>query len=337
MKATTVLLGLLVLAAGSPALAEAPPAGAVPFPVDKTTKLRAKDGPVFFIDGPTVIPKNVEITVQLDVSIVGINGASLDVQGGLKIHGTQDHWVKITNVDFSPTRTPKRGLHLDMVDMQGVKFVHSDEQGLEGDVVIENGTFQRDCAFDVRVIEGSLKLMTIESGIPWKIRCTPENPSRPGIEIGVRSCWARGIELTGPCEATFRHNELRGGLTCRDVTDVTVDGCDVWAGDLAFRQMAGATFKHLDLTKLNFFGGARLVLDRAADPDAKKEKVKLDKSYFGPKEGPGIVDKDAVAELVDDGEDVPERNVFVLVGKPQKRKHQLVAYEQLRLRVAPLR
>ena len=48
------------------------------------------------------MPKNVEITVQLDVRIVGINDASLDVQGGLKIHGTQDHWVKIDGVDLSP-------------------------------------------------------------------------------------------------------------------------------------------------------------------------------------------------------------------------------------------
>ena len=105
----TLLASLAVLLSAAPAAAESPPPGAKPFPTNKSRKLRAKDGPVFYIDGPTVIPKKVEITVQLDVQIVGINGATLDVQGGLKVHGTQDHWVKITNVDFSPTRSPHKG------------------------------------------------------------------------------------------------------------------------------------------------------------------------------------------------------------------------------------
>jgi len=327
----------VVLTAAS-AFAEAPPQGAVPFPVGKTTIVRAEKGPVYYIDGPTVIPKHAEVTVQLNVEIIGINAASLEVQGGLKVHGTQDHWVVIRNVDFSPTVQPTRGLHLDMVDLYGCRFVHAKDAGLLGDVVIENAAMQRDCALDVRIIEGSFKLLTIDSGIPWKLHCIPPDPRRPKIEIQIRSSWARGIELTGPGDATIRHSELKNGLTCSGVSKVTVDGCDVKVGVLAFRQGADDTFKHITLTKCNLFEGSTLVLDRAPNPKGKKEKVRIDKFYFGPKSGGrAVTKKDKVAALIEDGADKPERNVFAVVGKPAKRPHGLVAYGDLRVRVPRVR
>jgi hypothetical protein len=336
-----VLAGLVFWTLGclaAPAHAESPPPGAVPFPVERTGKLRAKDGPVYYIDGPTVIPKNVEVTVQLDVEIIGINGASLDVQGGLKVHGTQDHWVKISHVDFSPTRSPSRGLHLDMVDLTDCRFVHAEDQGIRGTVVIENGAMQRDCVFDVAVIEGALKLMTIDAGVPWKIRCTPPDPKRPQIEIQIRSCWSRGLELSGPADITIRHSELKNGVICRGVSTVVIDGCDVTIGALAFHQAATDSFKGLTLSKCNLFEGSGLLFERPANPEGKKEKVKLDKFYFGPKEGGApIVDKEALAALIEDGTDKPERNVVAVLGKPLKRKHVLVAYSQLRMRVPEIR
>lgn len=49
--------------------AEEPPADAVPFSVEQTTTVRAEDGPIYHLDGPTVIPKKAEITVQLDTLV----------------------------------------------------------------------------------------------------------------------------------------------------------------------------------------------------------------------------------------------------------------------------
>lgn len=334
--AAAALLVFGTHAGAPPARAEQPPAGAVPFPVEKTTIVRAENGPVYYVDGPTVIPKSVEITVQLDVRIVGINDASLDVQGGLKVHGTQDHWVVIRNVDFSPTHASKKGFHLDMVNLHSCRLVHGEGEGFSGHLTIENAAMQRDCAFDIRIREGLLKLMTIESGIPWTIRCESPDPKTKKIQVQVRSVWARTIRFSGPADATFRHSEIRGGLICRHVTDVTVDGCDI-TDTLAFHQGPDDTFKKVTLTKCNLFDGCTLVLDRAANPDAKKERVKIDKFFFGPREGGRAVTKpDAIAKLVSDGIDDEERRVTAKVARPAKRRHVLVNYGNLRLRVPPV-
>ena len=129
-----------------------------------------------------------------------------------------------------------------------------------------------------------------------------------------------------------------GGCTFRGVTNVTVDGCDITTGALAFHQGPDDVFKKITLTKCNLFTGSTLVLDRAENPDAKSEKVKLDKFYFGPKSGgPAVTKKEKIAALIEDGTDKPERNVVALFGKPLKRKHSLVGYGQLRMRVPELR
>jgi hypothetical protein len=333
----TATLCLFLFAGASVARAEEPPAGAVPFPVGRTCKLTARNGPVYYIDGPTVIPPKVEITVQLDVQIVGINGATLDVQGGLKVHGTQDHWVKIENVDLSPTQACRKGLHLDMVDLRGFRLVHGEGAGFTGELTIENAAMQRDCAFDVCLHTGTLKLMTIESGIPWTIRCASPDPKTKPILVQVRSCWARATQLSGACDATLRHSEIKGGLTCRNVTEVVVDGCDL-TDTLAFHQGPEDVFKQITLSKCNLFDGCTLVLDREANEEAKQEKVKVDKFYFGKRDGPGGITKsDAVQTLIHDDADEPHRRVTARVAAPQKKKHLLVNYDQLRLRVPPVR
>lgn len=338
MKVARWLVAFLVLTAPcARAEGEQPPAGAQPFPVGRTTKLTARDGPVFYIDGPTVIPKNAEITVQLDTQIVGINGASLDVQGGLKVHGTQDHWVKIEKVDFSPTREPKLGFHLDMVDLHGCRFVHGEDQAYAGEFTIENAAMQRDCAFDVRIAEGTFKLMTVDSGIDWAIHAVSPDPRTKKILLQVRSSWAKAIHLDGACDATFRHCEIKGGLTCEHVTTLVVDGCDI-TDALVVRQGPEDVFKDVTLTKCNLFDGCTLTLHREPNEEAKQEKVKVDKFYFGKRDAnAGITKKDDLAALVSDGEDEPSRRVIARITSPEKKQQLLVNYGPLRMRVPPVR
>ena len=331
MRTALLACALLVVTAAS-AWAEEPPDGAVPFPVGRSTTVRADDGPIFFIDGPTVIPKSAEIGVELDVKIYGINGASLDVQGGLKVRGTQNHWVVIRNVDFSPTRHPRKGFHLDMVSLYGVTFRHAEGPAFEGELTIENAAVQRDCVFDVRMKKGLLKLMTIEWGTPTTITCEPEQARTKDVLVQVRSSWMREVRLTGPCDVTFRHSQIRGGLHLHNVTKATVDGCDV-TGQLAVRQGAEDRFKGLKISKVNLYGPAQVILERALNPDAKAEKVRLDKCCFVSKTGAGLIAPKAIAELVQDGVDEPERRVTARITSPAKRPHQLVNYGDLRLRV----
>ncbi len=335
MRAIILTLTLLVLVAGVSA-AEEPPEGAVPLTVHKSTTLRARDGPLYYVDGPVVIPPAVEIGVELNVRIVGINGASIEVQGGLKVRGTQDHWVKIKNVDFSPTRRPRKGFHLDMVDLEGVTFRHEEGPAFEGELTIENAAVQRDCVFDVRMKEGVLKLMTIEWGVPTTITAEPENERTKDVMVQVRSSWMQATTLRGPCDATFRHTQLKDGLHLHGVTKVTVDGCDI-TQTLAIHQGADDVFKGLKITKCNFFGPARVVLARPPNPDAKSEKVRFDKCCWIAASGATLKKLGAIGEHVQDAEDTPECKASVRVTSPARRSHKLVNYTELRLRVPAVR
>jgi hypothetical protein len=340
-RAALVAALLTTLCAGTAqrARAETPPAGSQPLVLDKTATIRAEGGS-YYIDGPCVIPRDVEITVQLGVTIVGINGASLDVQGGLKVHGTEGRWVTIRNVDFSPTRFPLRGLHLDMADLEGCTFRHTDAPDggeLGGLITIENSCLQRTCVFDVKLTRGFLKLMTVEFGMPCRIRSVRQKENPVPIEVEVRSSWMAAIDFSGPATANFRHSELKGGLTCRNVTEVMVDGCDV-LNQVAVLQVEEESFRDISVTKCNFFDGAKLILQRPEGPKAKKERVKVDKCYFGGRDtGVGVTDLEEIAKRIVDGEDVEGGGtVRAWVPKTQKRRHSLVSYD-LRGRAPPLR
>src|SRR6187455_1396227 len=87
------------------AMAEEPPAGAIPLPLKGRVTVRA-DGHPYYVDGPQVIPGGANIRLEQRVKVVGINKASLDVLGGFDVHGTMDNWVRIENIDFSPTHAP---------------------------------------------------------------------------------------------------------------------------------------------------------------------------------------------------------------------------------------
>lgn len=345
VAALWVVAAMVVLCAGGTTLADdgptkakekqAPPADAEPFPLGRTTTVKGL-GTKYYIDGPSVIPKNAEITVQRGVTIIGINGATLDIQGGLKIHGTQDTWVTIHAVDFSPTSMPRKDAHFDMVDFRGCRFQHADDQSIGGGITIENSCFQRDCTFDVRITGGFLKIMTVEFGMPCRVRSIRDKENRKPIEFEVRSSWMKAIHFSGPAMANFRHSEIRGGLHCMNVTQVVVDGCDI-SETLSFQQAAEESFKKLTLTKCNMFGEATVVCARPAGPKVKKERVRLQKFYFGPKDGPGLRDKDDIQARLRDGSDAEDGNVTIQAAKPNKRSHKLVNYDTLRDRAPALR
>lgn len=317
------------------AFADELPPDAQLFPLGKTTIVRGM-GKTFYIDGPSVIPKSAEITVQRGVKIVGVNGASLDVQGGLKVHGTQDTWVTIYAVDFSPTTQPFRGLHLDMVDFNGCTFKHGDGQSFGGEITIENSTLQKDCVFDVCLNDGFLRLMTVKFGIPCTVRCVRKQQKGRAIEFDLRSSWMKKVLFSGPAVANFRHSEISGGLTCSGVTQVVVDGCDI-SGALAIKQEPSDTFKKVNLTKCNLFEGATVLCARGAAPKIKKEKVRLQKFYFGPKKGKGLQKKQDIQKRVMDGSDLEDGNVSIIWTKPNKRPHLLVNYDLLLDRAPRLR
>src|SRR5688572_26276024 len=122
MRRATLCLAALCALGGSPSreasAGDGLPPGAVPLPLKGRLTVR-HEGKAYFIDGPQVVPKGSAIRIERDVRVVGVRGASLDVQGGFEVHGTVDHWVQIDDVDFGKTRRPETNFHFDMVDFQG--------------------------------------------------------------------------------------------------------------------------------------------------------------------------------------------------------------------------
>lgn len=333
-----VLLGLCLASwcgPSAPALeAEDAASVGIPLPLDKTTILRPADKP-YVIDGARVIGPAVEITIERQVRILGINGASLDVQGGFKAHGTRDNWVKIEKVDFSPTKDSKKGIHLDCCDLTGCKFKHGEGQSFRGQLNIENSCLQRDCEFDVLVTAGFVKLMTVEWGMACRIRCERQKENPVPVEVELRSSWMREVFVTGPAVVNLRHSQVLG-LEMRNVTEVMVDGCDL-GQRIAFLQGAEDSYGKVTLQNCNVFTGGVLVFERPQGPKTKLERVKLEKFFFGPKGGAGITADKDVAALITDAEDDPKQAIRAWWSKPKEHNHQLVNYGTLRMQVPELR
>ena len=104
-----------------------------------------------------------------------------------------------------------------------------------------------------------------------------------------------------------------------------VDGCDS-SGDISILQGEEDTFANVTLTKTNLFGGAKLILSRPAGPKTKLEKVKVDKFFFGPKNGVGVTSDKEVAALIQDKDDDATQSVEAWWSKPNERQHALVNY-----------
>ena len=313
--------------------ADDPPAGSLPLPLTGTPTVR-NDGKAYVIDGPQVIPPNAEIRVEQSVEIVGIHHASLEVQGGLTVHGTQGNWVKIKNVDFSPTKAPQKGFHLDMADCWNCTFRHAEGVAFDGNVTIENTCLQRDCTFDVRIATGFLRLMSVEVGIPVKIATAVGTKGRPP-EVSLRTSFLRDVTLSGAASTTIRETDIRGTLDARNVSDFQLDGCNL-RGVVTIRQAAEDSWGGVVFQKCDLLKGARLVLDRPEGPKTKAEKVKVDKFYFEDAKGSIVLDDKGVADLIQDGVDDAKVTVKAWWTKPSERRHNFVA-STWRERIPPLK
>ena len=309
-----------------------PPAGAIPFPVNKTQTVRGK-GSVYYLDGAVVIPEKVQIRVEMGVTLLGINNASLEVKGGLQIHGTVDNWVQVKNIDFSPTHHPDRGMHLDMVSFRKCTFAHTAEKPYIGVVTIENAAFQRGCRFEWRMHQGKLKIMDVLFGTPCVIRCEPPVGKKSDIMVEVRASQLQTLRIHGHGNATVRHCEVQKAVEFHNVKVVVLDGCDIW-DKVGVYQKADDTFKKVKFTKCNLWTGCAVEVKREPAAGQKKEKVFLQKFYFGSNDGtePVLKPKE-LAELLVQG----QGNVHLRLDKLRKSKHLLVPYLLWDTRPPPLR
>jgi hypothetical protein len=285
----------------------------------------------YIIDGPQVIPGGSAIRLEKQVNVQGINHASLDVQGELAVHGTEDFWVHIRDVDFSPTKKPDGGLHFDMASLHQCTFKHGEGAAFEGGITFENSALQGDCEFDVRLASGFLRIMTVEFFCPCKVAAVATKTK--AVEFAIRTCWMKDVTFSGAAAATIRDAEVKGALSVMDVTDFVLDGTDCF-GDVSIRQGAGSSFAKVVLQKCNLFGGSKLKLERPTGDGVKNERVQLQRWFFESEQGKGLsADKD-VAARIDDGVDDPAQSIRAFWSAPNGRKHEFLS-PSLRKRAPP--
>lgn len=290
------------------------------------------DGKNYYLDGACVIPPGSEIRIEKNVRVYGINNASLDVQGGLSVHGTEDSWVYFVNVDFSPTKSPDKMMHLDMASLHGCKLVHGQDAAFEGGITIENCCWQYDCKFEVKVASGFLRIMTTEFTCPCSVEAVPSKGK--GVEFAIRTCWMKATSFKGGASGTIRHSEVRGPLVLNDVTDFVLDGTDLFA-DATVRQASPATFAKVQLTKCNLLGGSNLVLERPGGADVKAERVQVERFFFENENGGAVLGEKDAGERVKDAVDDPTQAVKAIVVTPNKRRHVFLS-SSLRKRAPPV-
>lgn len=329
--------GAWVLAATLPLVGAAgtvragpPPGGPVPLPLVGRQTVRA-EGRAYLIDGKQVIPGGSVIRVEANVKIHGVNGASLEVKGGFLVHGTQECWVSIDGVDFSPTVAPDNEVHFDMADVSDCTWVHGEKQAFDGGLVVENSCWQGSCRFEPRIRSGYVRIMTSEFKMPVRIESVPDAGTPP--EIAIRTSWMKATSLIGNARATVRDSECRGLLDGRNFTFLEIDGVDLFGG-CALHLLPEASWSKCSLLKCNLFSEGQLVLDRPKTPRTKMEKVRVDKFHFESTSGKAEMDDAGIAARIVDGADDEHSSVKAFVQNPQERKHEFLS-PYLRPRAPP--
>ena len=305
-------LATLVGVAAAPALPAAADAE-VPLPLTGRLSLKA-DGQRYVVDGKQVLAAGALIKLEEGVRVVGKNGASLEVKGGLRALGGDDGKVSFDGIDFSPTVAPENGFHLNGATLTGCTFVHPEGAAFEGELTIENASWSG--AFDVRIARGFARIMSTTLG-PASVTCVAGKGRAP--EVALRGCKLSSFTLRGASAATLRASEVSGTFTAVDFTDLLVDGCDV-AGGLVFQQGPEGSFAKLVLTKCNLEGGATVTLSRPAGPKTSMEKVRLDKFWFGRADAKPDLTDAAIGERITDGADDPAVSVKAYWSSPQERR-----------------
>ncbi|MBL9089075.1 MAG: hypothetical protein JNM10_18190 [Planctomycetia bacterium] len=307
-----LLLAMLLGGAAAPA-GDVGADAEVPLPLTGRLSVKA-DGKRYVVDGKQVLAAGALIKLEEGVRVVGKNGASLEVKGGLRALGGDDGKVSIDGIDFSPTVAPENGFHLNGVTLSGCTFVHGEGAAFEGELTVENSTWSG--AFDVRIARGFARIMS--TTLPAaSVTCVADKGRAP--EVALRGCQLSSFTLKGASAATLRSTSVSGTFTAVDFTDLLVDGCDV-SGGLVFRQGPEGSFSKLVLTKCNLEGGATVTFARPAGPKTPMEKVRLDKFWFGRADAKPDLTDQAIGERIQDGADDPAVSVKAYWSSPQERR-----------------
>jgi hypothetical protein len=297
----------------------------VPFPT-KTSILR-EGGVVYFVEGRQRIPKGARVSCQKNVKIVGRGEAVLEIEGDLKVHGVQDREVIFENVWIEP-QARFGAIQLDMTifrDGGGIRTPA--QQSVDGNVVIENSTFEGSSGVDVKMAGGEfgIRASSFHSLVSIKA-VTEEGKRRSSLKFdaignynplgGRGGGFLGGLVVEGAHKPTVRNTHVAGAkCSFVDCTGVTFDGNKVKSNLLSLQATVPGCFRGTKIQKCDIYS-ARVSFRAPADAG---ETVILDKCWFK-----GLTKKnDILEQVIQDSADDPQNGVTAKFRKINARPLEL--------------
>lgn len=322
----------ILLAAAGVLLGATPGAGAGdrerPFPVERTTILR-EEKIVYTVEGRQTIPEGIEITCLKDVHVKGVgDGAVIEVEGALKVHGVGTREVIFENVTIELAPNFK-DVQMDMcIFREGAQVRTPKDVAVDGKLFLELNEFRGGSTIDVTFASGSVDIASLCSDAPVRVTAVdPEDGPPNKVKVTVRGCTQQnehlglrgGLIITGAHDATVRINRLGGDLcSFRDCRTLMFDGNKVDAKTLEFVQSGEGTFRRSKFLKCDVYSDT--VKFHSAQTEKKDpDRITVDRWWFRGETNP----REILGKIVLDGTDDETNAARVRLVKPGERPLEL--------------
>jgi hypothetical protein len=306
----------------------------IPFPVDKTQILR-REKVVYVVEGRKTIPEGVEITCLRDVYVVGKGeGATIVVEGALKVHGVEDREVIFENVVIE-LASEFRDVQMDQtIFRKGAALRTPQKKSVQGKLFLELVDFREDAQLAVTFSSGSIDVRATCSATPTIIKAvTPKETEENKVRLFVFGCAEShmnpvthpgligGLIVEGVYDATIRTNRMAGPLSAfRDCRSLIFDGNKVNSTKLEFMQYEAGGFRKTKIMKCDIYSEKVTFYSGKVD-EKTVDKIKIDRCWFKGLQNPKVVQKKIIQDGQDDAEG--ENKTRVILGKLGKRPLEL--------------
>jgi hypothetical protein len=293
-------------------------AAQTPFPTDQNARLEEL-GTLFTVQGRQRIPRRVTLEAFRAIKIQGKgDDATLEVSGNLKMRAATGGKIEFTDVwlELTPEckgitlgnclfkgkggiRPSPEGPIDAKLELEAVEIENSASMTLEasGGSILMDGCWTR----GPLVIRGVARSATTKSGLTLAIY-----GSSGEVEQRIRGLLG-GLTIEGLKDGTIRTCDIAGPQALfLDNRKLALDGCNLRAKRVEFKNTAPGGFAGLDVTK-NDFRAEKLVLTSPRQAD-KQERLTFETCYFRGLEDLATIRK----ELLEDAENSESGAVAVL-------------------------
>ena len=309
----------------------------LPFPVGKTQILRNEKAS-YWVEGRIKIPQGIEVTVLRGIQIRGKGqGAVIEVEGELKVHGVQRREVIFENVTIEPAPVFD-AIHMDQTICRGGGgIVVPKDKRARGYVLLELFDFVAPSVLELRMDGGSIELSSVCADLPVVLDAKDPADGTPNkVKFEVRGCIQEprfecqphggrvglvgGLLASGANEMVIRLSRLGGALT--SVSDwrqiLIFDGNKVGSRRLEFVQPVGGRFATGQFVKCDVYS-EKVKFSAPFAKQGEFEDTRVDRWWFR-----GIDDpKQVLEKVVEDNGDDAENSVRIKFPKINGRALEL--------------